>query len=158
MTTVRDLRKTLRSVNILYETIKAAEKNSREMIMLNQVQLFSGENNKGESFKQYRWKEYAEYKNDKNPLPGLGYPDLKNTGAFYKGFWARINSAGIKMGSTDSKSSWLENHYSKRGKQLIFGLTPENQTTWNTVAFFNDFMKAIMQKTGLRFSRNNGEV
>lgn len=53
---------------------------------------------------QYAWKDYAEYKNRKNPRAGLGNVDLINTGSFIESF--RLNKPKANKytwGATDSK-------------------------------------------------------
>lgn len=152
MATVRALQKKLRKVNVLYETIEAAKKNTKEMVMLNLSQLFVGQNNMGDSFKKYKWKEYAEQKNQQNPRPGLGYPDLKLSGAFYKSFRAEVSSGGVNIFATDKKAPLLIEHYAKKGKQTIFGLTAANMKIWNKDCFFSDFKKGITRATGLTFN------
>ncbi|MEI7792653.1 MAG: hypothetical protein WCI57_04185 [Candidatus Berkelbacteria bacterium] len=152
MTTIRDLQQNLKSFNPLYESIKAAQANTKEMILLNLGQLFIGENNQGNSFKKYRWEDYAQQKNQQNPRPGLGYPDLKLTGGFYKGFFATVTSNGIVMGSHGKHAQWLEEYYSRRGQQLIYGLHEENMKQWIEDCFMVDYAKAVDDHTGLKLS------
>ena len=55
-----------------------------EFKSINKEQLRAGKTNTGKNIApKYRSKKYALAKNQMNPLPGLGNPDLHLTGAFY---------------------------------------------------------------------------
>jgi hypothetical protein len=82
------------------------------------AQLEQGSNATGESFRKYRNPAYARLKNAMNPLPGLGNPDLKYTGSFYRGIYATVQNGRITVGSSDSKAQALEASYKN-----VFGLT-----------------------------------
>jgi hypothetical protein len=83
-------------------------------------QLVSGSNADGGTFRRYKDPRYAKMKNTLNPLPGLGNPDLKLTGAFHKGIYATVQDGRIVIGSSDNKAQWLEPNY-----KSIFGLNPQ---------------------------------
>ena len=72
----------------------------------------------------YRNPLYAQYKNRRNPKPGFGRPDLKNTGAFYEGIDARVTSEGLEIESTEGKTKELQAKY---GPEII-GLTDQSIT------------------------------
>ena len=153
MATVLDLIDNLKEINVKKISTKAIELNKGELVLLNQTQLFGGENNRGESFKKYRWPEYAKQKNEQNPKPGLGYPDLKLTGSFYRSFFAEVKGDNIIIDARDKKKEWLMEHYStiKKG-QLIFGLTPDNTEVFIEICFAPDVKKLIEEQTGLKFT------
>ena len=94
---------------------------SMRMIELNQWQLAYGFNAREERFSRYRNKYYSIKKNRMNSRPGLGNPDLKLTGAFWKAFKTDIRKGVIDIYSTDPKAPHLEDKYAK-----IYGLTPES--------------------------------
>lgn len=153
MSTVLDLINNLKEISVKRISIKAIELNKGELVLLNQTQLFGGENNRGESFKKYRWPEYAKQKNEQNPNPGLGYPDLKLTGSFYRSFFAEVKGDNIIIDARDKKKEWLMEHYSTKSKgQLIFGLIPDNKAIFIQTCFAPDVQKLIEEQTGLKFT------
>jgi hypothetical protein len=83
----------------------------------NKKQLFEGFNKAGNNLKTYASADYAFYKYSRNPGPGLGNPDLYDTGAFYQGIQAIVSSGTISIGSTDPKEPELLAKYPG-----IFGL------------------------------------
>lgn len=74
-------------------------------------QLYAGFNSIGQRLHSYAWATYAEKKNQMNPVPGYGNPDLKLTGAFYSEIRADIDNDGFQVYSTDEKSQMLEDKY-----------------------------------------------
>lgn len=99
-------------------------------------QLFQGSDNRGRSFKTYYDPEYARMKNQMNPIPGYGYPDLKLTGAFYQGIYTKIEGGKIVVGSTDSKAADLEKKY-----RYVFGLAPDEMEK-----FLYNTLKPVYQR------------
>jgi hypothetical protein len=83
----------------------------------NKKQLFGGYDKFQERLRHYANAEYAFYKYSKNPAPGLGNPDLFDTGSFYNHIQTIVRSGTISIGSTDSKAPELEVKYPG-----IFGL------------------------------------
>lgn len=167
MGTVIEMMTNLKSLNVKEMARKVFEENSRVMVLLNLGQLFEGKNTKGEPFPEYApWKyddgsdmEYADVKHEMNPRPGWGNPDLKFTGSFYKGFYAKLEGNDILMESTDEKSTMLQEKYDEDPDSLlaeqgsnIFGLQDENQRTFNQEIFYPDFAKGVTAKTGLLFA------
>ena len=113
--------KALRSeiFNIIVESI---EETLNEAIELNKSQLFENSmDRKGKKLRQYRSKDYARKKNMMNPLPGLGSPDLFDTGKFFDSFDAQIVGQSVLFYATDSKTGSLIEKYGSD----IFGLTNE---------------------------------
>ncbi len=54
---------------------------------------------------------YAEVKEQQNPLPGFGNPDLYREGHFYDGVETTVTKAKVKVESRDSKNKKLQEHY-----------------------------------------------
>jgi hypothetical protein len=63
-------------------------------------------------------------KNSMNPLPGLGVPDLKLTGAFYRGFQTKVTPEAFSTSSTDEKNDALTAKYDP------FGLDQESKSEY----------------------------
>jgi hypothetical protein len=83
----------------------------------NKKQLFAGYDKFGERLRHYANAAYAFYKYSRNPGPGLGNPDLFDTGSFYSHIQTIIANGAVNIGSTDSKAPDLEINYPG-----IFGL------------------------------------
>lgn len=86
-------------------------------------QLRHGTSAKGGRLRPYRSPAYAKKKAAMNSLPGYGNPDLKLTGAFYRGIKINITGSKIRLYSTDQKAPMLLQKYSE---DAVFGLTPPN--------------------------------
>jgi len=156
----------LESLNVRQLAREAVEKNFRGMVSLNKTQLHEGHATSGRPFPKYapfeveEGKEYADFKEELNPRPGWGNPDLKLTGAFYRAIFADLEGDNIIMDSTDEKSEWLQEHYDgKIPGQLsldepgsrIFGLDPPNWKVFKAKVRA-DFCKEIEKRTGLTFT------
>lgn len=63
--------------------------------------------------KPYQSSAYAFYKANKNSLPGLGNPDLIDTGAFIQGLKIDVTPRSFMTNSTDSKNDELQKKYSE---------------------------------------------
>lgn len=77
----------------------------------NKKQLFEGFNKFGTRLKEYANAEYAFYKYNKNPIPGLGNPDLFETGSFQNKIKMSIVGLQIVESSSDSKNDDLTVKY-----------------------------------------------
>ena len=106
------------------QLLRIIQDESNFVIDLNQSQLLSGIDSKGEELGEYESKPYATFKNTLNPLPGFGVPDLKLTGSFYREMYLQFSSKGwpVQIFSMDEKTSKLVSQYGKD----IFGLTEDN--------------------------------
>ncbi len=113
---------------------------------LNAVQLLNGLSAKGKNLKSYRSAEYATEKNRINPLPGYGNPDLRLTGAFYRGIYASNQGGSLTITSTDSKTADLEKKY---GELNIFGLSEKFRIEHVVENIEPAFKKEIERVTGL---------
>lgn len=119
---IRELAAKARSItddDINESILKVVDKNKSEALDLNLKQLFSGRDAKDQSLGRYHSQAYAEFKRSLNPA---GVVDLKLTGDFYRGFFAKTDRFPIEFASTDSKTDMLEEKYGKE----IFGLDQAN--------------------------------
>ena len=91
---------------------------------LQKEQMYQGLNSEGKKIGRYRNNKYARAKFDMNPLPGLGIPDLKLTGAFYAGFKTEVTPEIFITSSTDEKNADLTAKYDP------FGLDQESKTEY----------------------------
>jgi hypothetical protein len=99
--------------------LKVVEESRNQAIDLNTKQLFSGRDAEGQSLGGYRNANYAAFKRSLNPA---GVVDLKLTGSFYDGFFAKTDKFPVMFSSTDEKTGELMQKYGKE----IFGLDQEN--------------------------------
>lgn len=95
----------------------------------------------------YRSIAYSLEKNTRNPKPGFGRPDLKDTGAFYNGWFVELQGDILKIYSRDSKTPELVGKYGDD----IFGLTKENKTKYSFGEFFEKVKEYITATTGFKF-------
>lgn len=110
----------------------------------NRKQLFEGQAKTGEITKKYKNNKYARVKNEMNPLPGLGTPDLKVTGAFYRGIRVEVSGETLNIKSTDSKGPDLEAKYKD-----IFGLGGVYKKEFLDTTLRPKILKKISTLTGL---------
>jgi len=95
--------------------------------------------------------QYAQLKNEMNPEPGYGNPDLKYTGAFYNGIRIEVSADNINIESTDSKNEALQAKY---GSQIpIFGLGGEQKRAFVKKYLRPAALKQISKATGLKLIR-----
>jgi hypothetical protein len=109
-------------------------------------QLEHGLNRFAEILQPYKSPWYANIKHAKNPLPGLGVPDLKLTGAFHRGIYADVQGDRIVWGSRDEKSERLQKKY-----DAIFGLNRDSKSAFIREHLRPAFNRQIEQATGLKF-------
>ncbi len=134
------------------EGLKAAMKVQKdELVTLQRNQLFQGLNAKDQVIGDidngkfgYKNEKYAFSKYASNPLPGLGNPDLFDTGDFYRGIIVKINGRKISIYSTDSKNLQLSSKY-----PYIFGLGPKAQKVFIRQFLFKAFVQHRKEKIKL---------
>lgn len=124
MTTINQLRGRLKSLNVKDESFHAVEETKNSITSIQKDQMFHGLNAAGERIGRYRNNKYARVKNEFNPLPGLGVPDLKLTGAFYAGFKTEVTPEVFKTTSMDPKNEELTAKYDP------FGLNNESKAEY----------------------------
>lgn len=147
MATIRAVYNRTKDLDVLKESMAVLTDTSSELLGLNKRQLQFGDTRQGQRFKKYASQEYAQDKNQRNPIPGLGNPDLKDTGAFYKAFKFKVLSREkYEIFSTDSKAAKLEKKY---GKESIYGMNDESQEYFVRNTFRGQLMKRIKEITKL---------
>lgn len=146
--TISSLAENFRKLN----TDKVIDESFRETTdsfeKLQKDQLKAGKTNKGDTIRpRYRSPKYARVKNEMNPLPGIGVPDLFLTGKFYSGIDAEPGRDVIDIISKDSKGPELENKYPN-----IFGLGTNFKKQYLEEDLRPKVMSKISSVTGLKFS------
>ena len=109
--------------NIDNIVIKSAMENENFIVDLNVSQLEQGQTSEGKSIEpEYRSPAYTQYKKLIGKKSPGAVPDLKLTGDFHRGFFARKTNDWIEIHSTDYKEARLRAKYS----DAIFGLKTDN--------------------------------
>lgn len=146
MSTIQALLDAVRQINLREEVPKIIEQTSYEITALNQQQLYSGLDSKGNKIGKYKSNSYATKKSAKNSKPGFGVPDLFVTGTFYKGMGVVVKGDTFENNSVDIKTSKLIEEYGEG----IFGLTDESKAEYAQNTLFEGIKKYITSKTGLK--------
>lgn len=150
MGTIRELFEAVQSIDLDTEIPRIIESQASDIIALNlgPDQLLGGLTAQGEEISPgYFFQEYSFQKQAQNPLPGLGVPDLKLTGAFYGGFRLIVSKDEYELDSTDEKAFALRYKYG----DFIFGLSDKNKSIYSTGKFYDALSGYITAKTGLLF-------
>lgn len=149
MTTIKGMLDKVKSLDLRSEIPVIIQRTQSELILLNQTQLYQfGMKADGTYLKEYSNKYYAKKKNARNPQPGLGRPDFKDTGEFYKDFFVKADKSVFEVDSKDSKSADLI----ARDGENIFGLTDQNKTVYSLGVLYDGIKRYVTTKTGLSFS------
>lgn len=144
--TFTEIHQTISKFNAEQVVSDVYEQTKEPLADLNAVQLLNGLSAKGKNLKSYSNPVYAELKNRMNPLPGFGNPDLRLTGAFYRGIYASSQGGRLSITSTDSKTPDLEKKY---GELNIFGLSEKFRIEHVVENIEPAFKKEIERVTGL---------
>lgn len=130
---------------------ESIEETKDQIVNLNKDQLLSGFSAKdikiGEYYGGifgYKNAGYAFEKYSRNPAPGLGNPDLYNTGDFFSGFTISVRMRKGSIYSSDSKNNKLVQNYPD-----IFGLGPTRQRTYIKEFLLAAFIYRRKQQIGL---------
>lgn len=91
---------------------------SEDLTRENAAQMYAGLNKQGAAIGTYKNSYYADKKHQMNPAPGYGVPDLKKSGALYRGLYAEAQSGKIDIDSTVPYAKFNEKRYGKE----IYGL------------------------------------
>lgn len=146
--TIPEMLRRVNSLNMSLAVQESLKSTAFEAIKLNQNQLrLKGRKSDGSFLKDYQSESYAEYKNFLNSSPGLGRPDLYDTGVFQEGFYVQVKTNSLILGSVDPKSDKLE---ARDGKE-IFGLTKENKKVYAVQFVKPELFAYITKVTGLKF-------
>ncbi|PHJ59272.1 hypothetical protein VF04_35005 [Nostoc linckia z7] len=89
-------------------------------------QMLHGKDKNGNPIGKYRSGVYAIDKYRLSSLAGLGFADLKLTGAFHRGIFLKVNGDSYGFDSTDSKTGKLTTKYGDR----IWGLSAPYAAQW----------------------------
>lgn len=147
MLTISSLSEKFKALNTDKVIDESLNETKDEFKAINKSQLKSGFIKTGEKLKpSYRSKKYALAKNEMNPLPGLGNPDLFLTGAFYEGIDVEVGKDVFDIISKDEKGPELENKYKD-----IFGLGGTFKSEYTKEKLAPALKKKISKFTGLKF-------
>ena len=124
------------------EAYRIVAQEQKRIIELNtEKQLFLGLGNKGQKLKpNYSRVRYARAKNQLNPLAGLGTPDLKVKGDFYKEFFLTAKNRQVEFDSSVKYAKHLEKRYAD-----IYGLMPANAKILNDEILFPKLAKWLIK-------------
>lgn len=150
MNTIANLMRKFQSLDIDEISREAVSETTEDLADQNRAQLHAGYNRDSQligDLKPYASDTYAFYKANKNPLPGLGNPDLEDTGAFYAGIQVTVNGDIVNEDSTDEKSPELQEKYKD-----IFGLGGEFKTDYVNDSLRPAFKAGIEEATGLKLT------
>ena len=129
MTVTRQYNNLLKlKANLIQTASEAANEHTQEMADLNREQLMQGKDSSGMAMEHYKSPFYAEYKYEKNPLPGKFNPDLKDTGATHASIRFQVINGTIKNLVNDQYG--LEEKYSTPNSNP-FLLTKESKVELN---------------------------
>lgn len=142
--TINSFNKNLLALNLRNEAMTALAQTEDSLLSNQTSQLIvDGLNKDGRNLKKYKKKEYSEFKNSMNPMPGLGNPDLKLTGAFLKALKLEIvNNKEYDIISTDSKYQDLRNKY---GRSML-GLNKASIKRYKEKAFQKQLVDNVKAK------------
>lgn len=119
MATATEILERLQSLSVREMLIESIEETADLYVDLNTAQLLEGKDGDNQPLRpQYAIESYADQKNRMNPLPGYGNPDLKLTGAFYKGYGVRVEGTDVVKFSTVSYADGLFEKYGNAIGQL----------------------------------------
>lgn len=148
MATISNIQSRIKSLNIKDISVDAIEQTSNVIIEKQQDQLRHGLNRSGKLIGDthpYQSADYAFYKANKNSIPGLGNPDLIDTGDFVRGIKIDVTPESYTTDSTDSKSHDLQSKYGED----ILGLDEENKSAYVTEALEPVFINKVREKLQL---------
>jgi hypothetical protein len=129
MPTIRQITQAWQSADFDQVVRDSIVQTSYEITALNKTQLYNyGVGSDGVKLTPYKSPYYAKEKNNNNPRPGLGQPDLFVTGAFYNGIAVVVTDKTYITDSTDEKAPRLELLYGSK----IYGLTDQNKSIYAT--------------------------
>jgi len=130
MSTIHEMLRRVKTIDLQTIGIGIVVDSKNEIVDKNKAQLMDFGIDKNEKkLKPYSNPAYARRKNTRNPFPGLGTPDLYNSGAFQRGFTLRIlGKNSFEIFSTDDKNGLLKEKYGS----AIFGLTKDSKEEFAT--------------------------
>lgn len=148
MSTILGMLDKVKSVNLRDQVPIIIEQTKETAIDLNRLQLYAmSEDKNNMSLLMYRSPFYANYKNQRNPKPGFGHPDLFLTGSFQRQMFMKVEKETFNISSHDSKTFDLVKHYGDD----IFGLTVKSKQVYANTVVYDGIKRYITGKTGLKF-------
>jgi hypothetical protein len=145
MTTILSMIKRVQSFDVTKAAAEAMEEAAPLLTDRQKDQLLEGKNAKGQKIGRYRNPAYARMKAAMNPVPGLGVPDLKLTGDFWKGIYVDIRGDRVIIDSVDEKTQDLVDKYS----EAIFGLNKNTKAEFVREDLRPVFIKTVREKLKL---------
>lgn len=142
MSTISHLKGRFQLLDIQKISRESIEETKDVIVDLNLEQLHKGYRSDGTRLPNYKNSAYAEFKHQKNPLPGFGIPDLKLTGAFYQGWKIELSGEKITITSTDEKTDKLFNRFASK-QANIFGLSLPYKREYLNESLRKTFIKNI---------------
>lgn len=103
--------------------VDASERNKDEFADIQTDQMQKGKNSEGGSIGRLRSPAYSQRKKNRGGVAPFGQVDLRNTGKFQRGVFAKVSATGILLDSTDSKTEELTEKYGEE----IFGYNEDSK-------------------------------
>ncbi|MHB9057111.1 MAG: hypothetical protein ACYC2P_13355 [Paludibacteraceae bacterium] len=137
----------VRSIDLPAEVPVIIQATSDKAIELNRQQLYDRSEDKNSmALSLYKWQSYATFKNQMNPKPGLGRPDLFLTGSFQEKMFMEVEKETFNISSKDGKTFDLVKQYGDD----IFGLSIKSKSEYAKTVWLG-IKKYITAKSGLLF-------
>lgn len=114
MATIKQLLDRWQNLRVQPLISNAIERTQANFIELQKAQLYAGKTVTGAAIGEkhpYRSHEYAIFKHEMNPAPGIGNPDLFLTGSTYDGLDTEVGDEAITVFSNDEKGPELDAAY-----------------------------------------------
>jgi hypothetical protein len=116
MATASEIEERLKALDLRKLLTESIEETADQYVELNQQQMYAGKDGDGREISpQYARQDYAVMKNQMNPAPGYGTPDLKLTGAFYQGYGVRVEGDEVIK---DSNVEYADQLFEKYGNAI----------------------------------------
>lgn len=126
MGTIFALNDKIKVVNIKLTIAKSVEETKDATVGIVKGQLHYGEDSSGHLISpKYKSNQYAKNKQEENPIPGFGTPDLFLKGDFTAGIKEVVDASSYSftIDSEDSKAPKLEAQYGGE----IYGMNDQNK-------------------------------
>jgi hypothetical protein len=144
MTTIAEMVRRVKSLDIMSESVAIIEKNKEILIADNRDQL----NNFGIDKNGFTLPPYSpKYRERKLLLNPKGVVDAKLTGALQGAMYLKVNVNGFTIGSSDEKEGKNEQ---RNGKDM-WGVTKQNLSVFAKGVFYDNLKEYVTKKTGLKF-------
>jgi hypothetical protein len=116
---------------------------AQDFIDLNTQQMYEGKDSQDEQIQPtYKRPRYARVKNQMNPTPGYGVPDLKLSGDFYKGYTLKVDGDQVIEDSDVDYAKYLTERYGVK----IWGLNDSNLSAYRTGPFWSVLKQKVQSQ------------